>query len=64
MPASWRICWALPRAPESAIMKIGLKLLIVYFWPFSSTTVSVASSRSISSAIRSVTSAQMSTTLL
>ena len=26
MPASCRICCALPRAPESAIMKIGLKL--------------------------------------
>ena len=25
MPASWRICWAEPRAPESAMMKIGLK---------------------------------------
>src|SRR4051794_15412516 len=24
MPASWRICWAEPRAPESAMMKIGL----------------------------------------
>jgi hypothetical protein len=24
MPASWRICAALPRAPESAIMKIEL----------------------------------------
>ena len=25
MPASWRICAMLPRAPESAIMKMGLR---------------------------------------
>src|SRR5204863_29603 len=64
MPASWRICCAEPRAPESAIMKIGLKDGMRRTLPSWSGTSWVPSSRSISSAIWSVTSAQMSTTLL
>ena len=55
MPASCRICCFEPRAPESAIMKIGLN---------SPCCSSDSSSRNISSAISSVTCAQMSTTLL
>ncbi len=64
MPASCRICCAEPRAPESAIMKIGLKEGMRRTLPSWSGTSWVPSSRSISSAIWSVTSAQMSTTLL
>ena len=55
MPASCRICCLEPRAPESAIMKMGLKS------PLSArTSISLKSW----SAICSVTWAQMSTTLL
>ncbi len=55
MPASCRICCLDPRAPESAIMKMGLKS------PLSArTSISLKSW----SAICSVTWAQMSTTLL
>ena len=64
MPASWRICWAEPRAPESAIMKIELKLDTSTFLPARSSTESVASCDIMSSEMRSVTSAQRSTTLL
>ena len=27
MPAIWRICWLFPRAPESTIMSMGLKVI-------------------------------------
>ena len=39
MPASWRICCAEPRAPESAIMKMGLKLGTCRSSPSASTHV-------------------------
>jgi hypothetical protein len=28
IPAIWRICWALPRAPESTIMSSGLNDMV------------------------------------
>ena len=55
IPASCRICCFDPRAPESAIMKIGLKSP-----PSARTSISLNSS----SAICSVTCAHTSTTLL
>ena len=56
MPASWRICCLLPRAPESAMMYTGLK-----FRPSCSES---SISANISSAIFSVTSDQIAITLL
>jgi hypothetical protein len=65
MPASWRICWAEPRAPESAMMKIGLNEGARFFSPVSSLRMfSAPISFIISSAMSSETCAQMSTTLL
>ena len=64
MPASWRICCWEPRAPESAIMKIELKLGTWREVPSSLVTTSVPSASSICEAIRSVAFAQMSITLL
>jgi hypothetical protein len=43
MPASWRICAAEPRAPESAIMKIELNDFWRCFWPRESMASSVPS---------------------
>ena len=43
MPASWRICAAEPRAPESAIMKIELNDFWRTLLPFVSVTSSVPS---------------------
>jgi hypothetical protein len=63
IPASWRICWAEPRAPESAMMKMGLKLGCFFSLP-SFRTDSVPISPIISPATCSVTCAQMSITLL
>ena len=40
MPASWRICLIVPRAPESAIMRIGLRRS--KFFSIASATSSVA----------------------
>ena len=40
MPASWRICLIVPRAPESAIMKIGFRRS--KFFSIASATSSVA----------------------
>ena len=64
IPASCRIWSLLPLAPESAIMKIGLKLFALTFWPLRPDTSSTAISAIISEAIVSVDWAQMSTTLL
>jgi len=55
MPASWRICWRLPRAPESTIMNSG----------FTSGRDSLNSmARNICPAISSVAWVQMSMILL
>jgi hypothetical protein len=63
MPASWRICCALPRAPESAIMKMGLKLGDVRSLPLSSVNLGAElAEHLVGDAV--VTCAQMSTTLL
>ena len=56
MPASWRICCFEPRAPESAMMYTGLKVL-----PSRS---SASISLNIAFAICSVASDQMAMTLL
>jgi hypothetical protein len=74
MPANWRIWSLLPRAPESAIMKMGLKLATSSWWTMvwpglsGSGSSTVMTSRAISSIMRAATSsvalAQMSTTLL
>jgi len=56
IPASWRICCLLPRAPESAIMKIGLNLLCSRSWRSISSNISCAT--------LSVTLDQMAITLL
>ncbi len=56
MPASCRICCAVPRAPESDMMRIGFDSLAVF--SFSSIA------RNISLATLSVTSDQMAMTLL
>src|SRR5207249_6849580 len=58
MPPNWRICWELPRAPESAIIKMGLKAASARASP------PAPSSFIISLATCSVTWAQMSMTLL
>ena len=63
MPASCRICCAEPRAPESAIMKMELKLG-TRCWPSGPSARSVPRLSSSWPAIRSVASAQMSITLL
>jgi len=64
MPASCRIWAALPRAPESAIMYMGLKLSVLTLSLFGPTISSVLMSFSISLATFSVACAQMSMTLL
>src|SRR5690349_5047120 len=64
MPASWRICAALPRAPESAIMKIELNDFCFCFWPRESTASSEPSFSIIAFATWSLARDQMSTTLL
>ncbi len=64
MPASWRICAAEPRAPESAIMKIELKDFCRTLLPLASVTSSVPSFSIIAFATWSLVRDQMSTTLL
>ena len=64
MPASWRICAAEPRAPESAIMKIELNDGWRAFLPSRSTTSISPSWFIIALAISSPARPQMSTTLL
>ena len=52
MPASWRICLNEPRAPELAIMKIGLSSsrLCSIAWPTSSVA---RSQREVTASLRS-----------
>ena len=65
IPASWRICAALPRAPESAIIKIELNDACSTSLPVcSSTTVSVPRLSIIVFATSSFVRDQMSITLL
>ena len=64
MPASWRICAAEPRAPESAIMKIELNDFWRCFLPQLSIASSVPSFSIIAFATWSFARDQMSTTLL
>ncbi len=64
MPASCLICCALPLAPEWAMMNIGLRLFWYSCLPSGAVIFSDPSSLISSSAILSVTSAQMSITLL
>ncbi len=64
MPASWRIWAALPRAPESAIMKIELKDFCFCGLPRESIASSVPSFSIIALATWSLARDQMSTTLL
>ena len=64
MPASWRIWAALPRAPESAIMKIELNEPCCTFLPLRSVPSSWRSWSIIALPIWSFVRDQMSTTLL
>ena len=64
MPASWRIWAALPRAPESAIMKIELNDFWRCFLPRESVASSEPSFSIIALATWSLARDQMSTTLL
>ena len=64
MPASWRICAAEPRAPESAIMKIELKDFWVTSSPAALVTCSVPRLSIMTRASRSLVCDQISTTLL
>ena len=67
IPASCLICWVLPRAPESAIMNMLLNERASWssdFFPPLSSISSRPSSAIISSAIFSVTFAQISISLL
>jgi len=54
IPANWRIWSLLPLAPESAIMKMGLKLFALTFWPLRPEISSTAISAIISEAMVSV----------
>ena len=64
MPASWRICAAEPRAPESAIMYTELKEFCLTVSPLALMTSSVPSLPIMALATWSLVRDQMSTTLL
>jgi len=64
MPASWRICAAEPRAPESAIMKIELNDFCLWRHTLRSVASSEPSFSIMAFATWSLARDQMSTTLL
>ena len=64
MPASWRICAAEPRAPESAMMKIELNECCSTVSPLAFATFSMPMPFIIALATWSLVRDQMSTTLL